>query len=194
MKILLDNGHGINTDGKRSPIWKDGSQLFEYEFNRDIVRRIADKLDSVCVNYAIITPELNDVSISSRIRRVNEYCSRETCLLISVHANAGKGSGWECWTSPGKTKSDFYAEFFYDAAKKYLPEWKLRKDYSDGDSDWESDFSIITKSNCPAILTENLFMDTEKDCKFIMSDKGREAIANLHVAAILNIINYEITH
>ena len=42
--IILDNGHGIETPGKRSPIWKDGTQLFEWEFNRDVVRHIASKL------------------------------------------------------------------------------------------------------------------------------------------------------
>ena len=43
--ILLDNGHGKNCAGKRSPKLEDGSQFFEYEFNRDIVRRIAEKLN-----------------------------------------------------------------------------------------------------------------------------------------------------
>ena len=38
--IILENGHGSQTPGKRSPIWGDGSQLLEWEFNRDIVRRI----------------------------------------------------------------------------------------------------------------------------------------------------------
>lgn len=50
MIVLLDNGHGglINgeyqTPGKRSPIWDDGSQLFEGELNRAIVARIAESL------------------------------------------------------------------------------------------------------------------------------------------------------
>ena len=26
--IILDNGHGNNTPGKRSPKWEDGTQLF----------------------------------------------------------------------------------------------------------------------------------------------------------------------
>lgn len=30
--VLLDNGHGKETSGKRSPLWKDGSQLFEWEY------------------------------------------------------------------------------------------------------------------------------------------------------------------
>ena len=42
--IILDNGHGNNTPGKRSPKWEDGTQLFEYEFNRDIVKRISAML------------------------------------------------------------------------------------------------------------------------------------------------------
>lgn len=194
MKILLDNGHGINTEGKRSPVWEDGSQLFEYEFNRDIVHRIADKLDGLCVNYEIITPELEDTSLGRRVRRINEHCSREKCLLISVHANAGKGTGWECWTSKGCTKSDLYADIFYDSAERYLKGWRLRKDTSDGDCDWENDFYILSNSKCPAILTENLFMDNEKDCKFLLSESGRESIANLHVDAILRILNYELVH
>ncbi len=44
--IILDAGHGVDCAGKRSPIWGDGSQLLEWEFNRDIVRRIAAMLKS----------------------------------------------------------------------------------------------------------------------------------------------------
>ena len=44
MRILLDNGHGENTPGKRSPVWPDGTQLYEYEFNRDIARRVHNAL------------------------------------------------------------------------------------------------------------------------------------------------------
>ena len=46
-------------------------------------------------------------------------------------------------------------------------------------------FYIIKNTNCPAVLTENLFMDTLKpDCEFIMSDAGVETIAQLHFDAI----------
>ena len=27
--VILDNGHGEETAGKRSPVWSDGKQLFE---------------------------------------------------------------------------------------------------------------------------------------------------------------------
>ena len=39
--VILDAGHGVDTPGKRSPVWKDGTQLFEWEFNRSIVNRVS---------------------------------------------------------------------------------------------------------------------------------------------------------
>ncbi len=42
--VILDNGHGIDTPGKRSPVWGDKLQLLEYEFNRDIVGKISNLL------------------------------------------------------------------------------------------------------------------------------------------------------
>lgn len=58
MKILLDNGHGEETPGKCSPVWPDGSRLHEYEFARDIVRRIFDRLHARGVVAEIVVPEL----------------------------------------------------------------------------------------------------------------------------------------
>lgn len=56
LRILLDNGHGNETPGKRSPVWPDGSQLFEYEFNRAIVHRIACLLAHKGITFDIIAP------------------------------------------------------------------------------------------------------------------------------------------
>lgn len=190
--IILDNGHGKETAGKRSPVWGDGSQLFEWEFNRDIVRRIAAKLDDLAIGYEILTPETNDVSLAERCRRANEIYRNynEKAFLVSVHANAGGGTGWEVYTSPGQTPSDAIATvFFEEAGREFVPDgWRMRSDYSDGDPDKESQFYILTKTTCPAVLTENFFMDTEKDCRFIMSEDGRERIANMHVAAIKRVL------
>jgi N-acetylmuramoyl-L-alanine amidase len=45
------------------------------------------------------------------------------------------------------------------------------------------------KTKCPAILTENLFYDNKDEVKFLQSEEGREAIAQIHVNAILKIEN-----
>lgn len=190
--VILDNGHGEETAGKRSPVWGDGSQLFEWEFNRDIVRRIAAKLDDWGIGYEILTPETNDVSLAERCRRANEIYRNynEKAFLVSIHANAGGGTGWEVYTSPGETKADAIATVFAEEAQRvFVPDgWRMRFDYADGDLDKEAAFYILKHTSCPAILTENFFMDTEKDCRFIMSEDGRERIANMHVAAIKRVL------
>ena len=188
MKILLDAGHGIDTAGKRSPVWSDGSQLFEYEFNRDIVKRIADELDEIGIEYVIICPEQLDISLSERVARANAVAQNYNSLFISVHANAGGGTGWEIFTSIGETKSDAYATVFAKEAMSKLPGWKIRKDTTDGDDDKEANFYVLKNTICPAVLTENFFMDSEKDCRFIMSEEGRNTIALLHVNAIKKIV------
>ena len=199
--ILLDNGHAKSTPGKKSPKFSNGKQFFEYEFSRDIVKRISEELKKLNINYKIVTPEVDeDIPLTTRANRVNRYCSKfgkNNCLLISIHANAaGKGKdwmnarGWSVWTTKGKTKSDEYADVFYKEAEKLLPlnGMTLRKDMSDGDYDYEENFTILQKSWCPAILTENLFQDNKLDCEFLMSDKGRDIITQIHVNAIKKIV------
>lgn len=190
--VILDNGHGKETAGKRSPIWGDGSQLFEWEFNRDIVRRIAAKLDDLAIGYEILTPETNDVSLVERCRRANVIhadCGNNA-VLFSVHGNAGGGTGWECYTSVGQTKADAIATVLCkEAEKEFAPDgWKMRFDYVDGDPDKESQFYILKHTVCPAVLSENFFMDTEKDCRFMMTDAGRERIAKVHYNTIKRIL------
>jgi hypothetical protein len=60
---ILDNGHGgiidgvYQTSGKRSPKWEDGTQLFEGEFNRAVVKRIVklcEDSDIECINLGIL--------------------------------------------------------------------------------------------------------------------------------------------
>lgn len=200
MVILLDNGHASTTAGKRSPKLDDGSQFFEYEFNRDVVKRMARMLDAVGIKYHILVPEVDkDIALSTRAARANEYCSKYgagNCLFISVHANAaGNGSqwmsgrGWSVYTTKGITKSDAYATVFWEEAQKLLEPkgFKMRKDMTDGDPDYEENFTVIYKTNCPSILTENLFYDNKDDVRFLMSDEGRETIALAHVNAIKRI-------
>lgn len=188
--VVLDNGHGINTLGKRSPKWPDGTILYEYEFNRDIVRRIKQLLDGKHIKCHILVPEEYDVSLQERAKRVNQmYAKNKNLFLLSIHANAGKGTGWEVWTSKGKTKSDDIATIMWHEAKAEFPEYKMRLDTSDGDVDKEENFYILYNTACPAVLTENFFMDTYSDCKFIMSEEGRERIAKFHVKAIERVID-----
>lgn len=189
--IILDNGHGSQTPGKRSPVWADGSQLFEWEFNRDIVRRISAMLKADGIRHEILVPEETDITLGERCRRanaINAACGGNA-VLFSIHGNAGGGTGWECYTSVGNTKADGIATILCEEAEKeFAPDgWRMRFDHTDGDPDKESQFYILKHTVCPAVLSENFFMDTEKDCRFMMSEAGRERIAKIHYNTIKRI-------
>jgi N-acetylmuramoyl-L-alanine amidase len=61
---------------------------------------------------------------------------------------------------------------------------RLRREMSDGDPDWESDFTVIKKANMPALLTENFFYTDPDDCKYINTERGIEEIAIVHADGI----------
>lgn len=198
--ILLDNGHAQTTAGKYSPKFEDGTRFYEYKFNRDIVRRIADGLDKLNIKYHILVPEIiNDIPLTTRAARANSYAStygKDKCFLISIHANAfGNGEkwnnarGWSVYTTKGKTKSDEYATIVFNEAERLLPQYgmTLRKDMGDGDPDYEENFTILYKTTMPAILTENLFFTNLTDVDFLMSEEGKDVIAKIHINAIKTI-------
>jgi N-acetylmuramoyl-L-alanine amidase len=186
MIFLIDNGHGADTPGKRSPVWADGGQLREWEFNRDIARRIVSGLALAGIDSALLVTEENDVPLPERVARANRL-HRDTpggAVLISVHANAGGGSGWECFTSPGRSGADILADILCAQAQKTFPDRRMRFESADGDRDKEVGFYILEHTLCPAVLTENFFMDNENDCRLLTSGRGRQKIADLHIEAI----------
>ena len=172
MKILIDNGHGENTPGKRSP---DG-KFREYLYAREVATSIERRLLMQGYDVELITREMIDVPLEERARRVNEICGRVgagNVVLVSIHCNAsrngewGKARGWSAYTSKGKTKSDELATMLYVEAAKNFTGQTIRKEFSDGDPDWEEGFYILRKTKCPAVLTENFFMDNEQDLAYI---------------------------
>lgn len=67
MKILIDNGHGIDTLDIRSP---DG--LFrEYLYNREIARRIVSELTDCGYDAQLLVPEESDIPLKERCHRKN---------------------------------------------------------------------------------------------------------------------------
>ena len=189
MKVLIDNGHGVDTAGKRSP---DGS-LREYKYAREIAEKVVSELKKRGFDAERIVTEENDISLSERCRRVNSICDRigtKNVILVSIHCNAaGNGSqwmnarGWEAWTSVGQTAADKLADCLYKAAEE--TDFKIRKATTDGDPDKEGHLYILKHTKCPAVLTENLFQDNKEDVAFLLSEAGKETIVSLHVKGII---------
>ena len=204
LTIILDNGHGKNTPGKCSDVIDfpfdqeftsiENGKFREYRFNRRIVEAVIPKLKELGYNVIKLVPEETDISLTARVNRINQYVKKYgvgNCIMISVHANAaGHGGwlnarGWSVWTTKGQNNSDKLANCLYEAAKEnisndkmYTAPKSIRTDYSDGDADWESNFTIIKGANCPAVLIENMFQDNKEDVKYLESRNGFNRIVD----------------
>lgn len=212
MKILIDNGHGFDTAGKRSP----DRAFYEWKWNREIARLIHSSLKSKGYDVELIVTEEKDISLNERCRRVNEVCKKlgtKNVIFVSIHSNAagsdGKwksAGGWCVYTSPGQTKADALATSLWNAANSVLEPYKerfavlkeqgaydsrqkpMRADWSDGDPDYEARFYVLVHTSCPAVLTESLFYDNKEDMEFLLSEEGKRLITQLHVDGIINYI------
>ena len=192
MVILADPGHGIDTAGKRSP---DG-RLREYKYARDIAAEVVKRLKTMDYNAQQLVTEEKDISLGTRCKRVNDICKHfgaSNVLVVSVHCNAagadGKwhdARGWQaCVSLNASAKSKQLASYLFDAAQA---EGLKMRSPKPGQKWWAQNLAICRDTNCPAVLTENLFQDNLADVEYLLSDEGREAIVNLHVNGIINYI------
>ena len=192
--IILGTAHLKSTPGKCSP---DG-KFREYQYSRKVVAAIKANLKNL--GYNVFTDiEDDDLNVTQsrelqlRCKIVNDLCKvYKDCVYVSIHVNAASSdgkwhtaTGWEIYTTPGKTKADKLATCLYKAAEKNFKDIKLRTDFSDGDPDKEANLYVLKHTSCPAVLTENLFQDNKSDVEYLLSDKGFNEIVKIHVEGIL---------
>ena len=95
MKILIDNGHGKNTPGKRSP---DG-KFREYLYAREIAEAIEGELKFLGLDAERIVTETEDISLAERDLRTfgrRERCACFHSLQRIEKRRMGQGSWLEC--------------------------------------------------------------------------------------------------
>ena len=196
--IILGTAHLKSTPGKCSP----DKRLREYAYSREIVAAVKAILQNYGYQVFVDISD-DDLKVTQsqelclRCKVVNDLCKAYgDCIYVSIHVNAaaadGKwhnATGWEVYTTPGKTKADDLATDLFNAARYNLEDKKMRTDYSDGDPDKEAHLYVLKNTNCPAVLTENFFMDTKSDVDYLLSDQGFHEIVRLHVEGILTYLN-----
>lgn len=152
-----------------------------------------------------------------RVNRVNALCNqygKNNVCYISIHNNAAgndgqwkKAGGLAVYTSKGQTKGDVLAECIYESAEKNLVEYKhmfpelkkrgdydqrqipIRRDKTDGDSDYEENFYVLKNTNCPACLVEILFQDNKADVAYMESATGFLEIHRMLFEGIVSFCN-----
>lgn len=197
MKVIIDNGHGKDTLGKRSPVWADGSQLFEWRYAREIAVILEQELVGRGIDAVRIVPEDTDISLRERCNRVNKLCAKvgaKNCLLVSIHCNAAgnagkpmQARGWSVFVGLNASQNSKSLATLFSASAE-AQGLKARVS-SPNQRYWVQNLAMCRDTKCPAVLTENLFMDNEQDCKLLLSNEGKQKIVETHVQAILDYIS-----
>jgi N-acetylmuramoyl-L-alanine amidase len=191
---LLDPGHGglINgvyqTRGKRSPLFSDGTVLYEGVFNRDIAERIKVLCDAEGIECENIVNSDHDVPLATRVSRANtRHAADRRCRYISIHAN-GWGDGVTFNSAHGASLFHYMTsktgkEMATVLLKHLVQETGLKSRGVQANMNW-ANFYVLRKTHMPAILSENGFMTNLEDATNLMKDEFRQKVALAHFKLI----------
>jgi N-acetylmuramoyl-L-alanine amidase len=171
VKIYIDPGHGGNDPGAVA------NGLREKDLTLKIGLYARDYLLN---NYSGVQVKMSRTSdttksLSARTKEANNW---NADAYVSIHINAGGGTGFESYIYPGvgsSTKSlqnDVHGEVmkvfsgFRDRGKKH------------------ANFHVLRETKMSATLTENGFIDTKKDADFLKKDANLRKIGEAHAKGI----------
>lgn len=168
MKVVLDAGHGGYDNGA------SGNNLKEKDLTLKIVKLIKEGLSHYQVEVYLTREKDEYISLPNRSTYANVI---NADLLVSVHINAGGGSGYETFIHPTVKNDKRMKELQACFHNQTILRDRGRK---------VNNFSILRLTNMPAILTENGFIDNENDMKIVTENINR--IAWNHIEAIVKFL------
>lgn len=149
MKIVLNAGHTLQGAGSGAI-----GIINESEESRKVVNAVkryltgkGHKVEVVNIDKA----QSQSACLYGIAKRVNEHSDAD--LFVSVHFNAGRGQGCECYTWKGKKTPA--ALGVCEELNKY---GFRNRGVKDG-----SNLYVISKTKAPAVLVEVCFVDNKKD-------------------------------
>lgn len=181
MKVLIDMGHGgVDSNGiyttapKKMYRFKTGEIAYEGEINRDLGLILSFELSKMGIKNDFVIDPFNpeDIPLKERVNIINS--EKEKHILISLHCNAGGGTGYEQYTTKGITKSDEISNCIARSVSN--SKFGLKKRWihkKDNEYDKESQFYILRKTRCPAVLIECFFFDNKHDYDYMNDYENR---------------------
>lgn len=190
MKICLDYGHGKETCGKRSP----DSSLLEYEFNRDVGKRLKAILERHNIEIVETVTDDADVSLPERCGIANlTNCD----YFVSIHANGwykkdiflreivdwNNARGWEIHIIGKGGKAQKLAECIHkhSIADLGLKDRGIKV----------SNFQVLRDTTMPAVLIEHGFYTNKEECAILKTEGFRQKCAEADAKGILEHLGIE---
>ncbi|WP_019534200.1 N-acetylmuramoyl-L-alanine amidase [Paenibacillus ginsengihumi] len=164
MKIMIDAGHGGKDPGAI------GNGLREKDLTLKLALRIGQLLAARGADVRYTRTDDTFVELSDRARAAN---TAKVDYFLSIHINAGGGTGFESFTYTGtsgataalrnvihrKVAAAFVASGLPDRGRK------------------QANLAVLRETNMPAALLEYGFIDTAKDAALLKTEAFLEQIA-----------------
>ena len=181
IKVALDDGHGTETPGKRTPLFNDGSFMKENEFNEAVVKITGEILKKYDIDVIYVASEKTDVSLKKRVDRANE---KNADIYVSVHANAFGDS----WNDANGFETYIYS--FDNSNNVKLAECIHNKciaatGLKNRGIKAMKDFYVLKYTKMPAVLLECGFMTNKKEAELLRSYEYRKKVGNAIAEGIL---------
>jgi N-acetylmuramoyl-L-alanine amidase len=164
MIVCIDPGHGGTDPGAVA------NGLREKDLTLDISLKLNSLLKSYEVNTILTRTGDADVGL---LQRANMANSANVDFFISIHVNAGGGSGVESYRHPAA--SDKTASIQAIIHRTIANLYESNNFIDRGEK--TKNLAVLRETKMPAILVENLFIDSVKDANFLREENNRQAIA-----------------
>lgn len=173
--IALDKGHGGTDPGAV------GHGLREADLVDDIGGRVAVKLSAYDCT-VLEVPRHDDLGARARFANDNG-----ADLFLSLHINAGGGTGFESYIHPNAgAGTQAIQATIHSAVMSYLEPLEVvnrgRK---------TANFQALRETNMPAVLLENLFIDHPWDAAKLADPAFRDGLANEIAYGVVRALNLQ---
>ncbi|WP_449602467.1 N-acetylmuramoyl-L-alanine amidase [Paenibacillus sp. Marseille-Q9583] len=175
-KVLIDAGHG----GKDPGAVANG--LKEKDIVLSVALEIKKRLEANYDEVQVLLSRSNDVFLELK-ERTNLANKAGVDILVSIHGNAGGGSGgFETFRyTKASTASAALQNVLHTAIMDTLNKVAVGVINRGQKAD---NLHMVRESNMPAVLTENLFLDVATDAAKLKKDAVIQAIIDGHVIGI----------
>tara|TARA_R110002126_G_scaffold62991_5_gene161795 strand:- start:618 stop:1343 length:726 start_codon:yes stop_codon:yes gene_type:complete len=172
-KIMIDPGHGGHDPGAVNEM----TGLKEKDVVLAVSLLLKDYLNKYECSPVVTRSSDLFLGLGERSEKANKL---KADAFISIHCNSASNHlarGFEVFTTRGETDADRLATISFQEFAEEFPGNTPRPDNSDGDPDKEASFSVLRRTDCPAILFELEFIHNRNGSAFLSSGDNQVRMA-----------------
>lgn len=182
MEIIgIDNGHGYDTAGKRTP----DETMREWEFNYATAKYLKEELENNGFKTLMLSDTKVDTKLADRVKKANDA---KCALVVSIHANAYQNK----WGTHGGIETFAYKRGVLGDKIANAVQAKLASNTGLRNRGVKYDNLYMTREpKMPSILVECGFMDNREEANLLKSDSYRRLCAKSIAQGLCNYYNIQ---